>query len=136
MWTWRTTCTPRPFRPATTGRWLSLSPSLLRSRWTARTAGAALRFGASPLLRPAVNVAISNVPGSPTTLFCAGAEQRMQYPVSGVMHGIGLNITVFSYRDTLGIGIVADRGQLDDAWPLLGAIQDALSELTGLLPDM
>ena len=56
-----------------------------------------------------VNVAVSNVPGSPTPLYLGGARQRAQYPISGVLDGIGLNITVFSYQDSLEFGIVVDR---------------------------
>ena len=46
-----------------------------------------------------------------------------------MLDGLGLNITVFSYRDKLEFGIVADREQLDDPWPLLDALADALAEL-------
>ncbi len=81
-----------------------------------------------------VNVVISNVPGSPQPLYCAGAKQRGTYPISAVADGVGLNITVLSYRDQLGFGIVADREQLDDAWPLLAAVRDALDELQALAP--
>ena len=95
----------------------------------ARATGTALRHGAS-FLQPAVNAAISNVPGSPTTLYCAGAEQLSQFPISGVLHGVGLNITVFSYRDELAFGTVVDREQLDDPWPLLDAVRGSLAELT------
>lgn len=95
----------------------------------ARATGTVLRHGAS-FLRPAVNAAISNVPGSPSTLYCAGAEQLSQFPISGVLHGVGLNITVFSYRDELSFGIVTDRGQLADPWPLLDAMRSSLTELT------
>lgn len=95
----------------------------------ARATGAALRHGAS-FLQPAVNAAISNVPGSPTTLYCAGAEQLSQFPISGVLHGVGLNITVFSYREELAFGIVVDREQLDDPWPLLDAVRNSLADLT------
>jgi len=73
------------------------------------------------------------VPGSPTTLYCAGAEQLSQFPISGILHGVGLNITVFSYRQELSIGIVADREQLDDPWPLLDAVRDSLTDLTAAI---
>ncbi|WP_243747560.1 WSD1 family O-acyltransferase [Mycolicibacterium sp. CBMA 226] len=98
----------------------------------ARATGTALRHGAS-FLQPAVNAAISNVPGSATTLYCAGAEQLSQFPISGVLHGVGLNITVFSYRGELAFGIVADREQLDDPWPLLDAVRASLAELTAAI---
>ena len=48
------------------------------------------------------------------------------------MDGVGLNITVLSYRDALGFGVVADREQLDDPWPLLEAARDELAELVTL----
>ena len=34
--------------------------------------------------------------------------------------GLGLNITVFSYRGHIDIGIVADREQVPDVWKLIG----------------
>ena len=79
-----------------------------------------------------MNVAVSNVPGSPTPLYLGGARQRAQYPISGVLDGIGLNITVFSYQDSLEFGIVVDREQLDDPWPLLDALRAGLDELVDL----
>ena len=85
-----------------------------------------------PSVQPPVNIAISNVPGSPRPLYCAGALQRSQYPISGVLDGLGLNITLFSYRDKLEFGIVGDRELIDDPWPLLEALGDALAELREL----
>jgi diacylglycerol O-acyltransferase / wax synthase len=49
-----------------------------------------------------------------------------------VLDGIGLNITVFSYQDSLEFGIVVDREQLDDPWPLLDALRVGLDELREL----
>ena len=83
-------------------------------------------------VQPPVNIAISNVPGSPRPLYCAGALQRSQYPISGVLDGLGLNITVFSYRDKLEFGIVGDRELIDDPWPIVEALGDALAELREL----
>ncbi len=79
-----------------------------------------------------VNVTISNVPGSPMPLYCAGAQQRATYPISAIIDGVGLNITAFSYQDSLDFGIVVDREQLDDPWPLLEALGDGLEELREL----
>jgi hypothetical protein len=78
---------------------------------------------------------ISNVPGSRTPLFLAGAKLLAQYPVSLIMDGVGLNLTVFSYRDALDVGIVCDRDMAPDAWPLIEHIKAELAELratTGL----
>ena len=80
-------------------------------------------------LRPALNVVISNVPGPPIPLYMAGAELVAHYPVSVITDGAGLNITCMSYRDHIDFGIVADHDQVDDVWPLMDAIHDALDEL-------
>ena len=84
-------------------------------------------------LRTPVNVAISNVPGPPVTLYSAGAELLANYPVSVITDGVGLNITVMSYRDSVDFGITADRASIPDAWPLIDATKQALGELTGLI---
>jgi hypothetical protein len=76
---------------------------------------------------------ISNVPGSRAPLYLAGARLDAQYPVSVVVDGVGLNITVMSYLDHLDFGIVADREQVDDVWSMLAGLRDALEELTSAL---
>jgi diacylglycerol O-acyltransferase len=81
--------------------------------------------------RPPVNVVISNVPGPRTPLFCAGAKLDAHYPVSVVVDGVGLNITVMSYLDHLDFGIVADRDQVDDVWSLIDGLSHALDDLAG-----
>ena len=80
-------------------------------------------------VNPPVNLVISNVPGPREPLYCAGAELQALYPVSVVMDGVGLNITVMSYRDHIDFGIVADREQIDDVWPLMDRTARALEEL-------
>lgn len=104
-----------------------IPPALL-----AQAARATSRLAGIRGIKQPVNVAISNVPGSPTPLFLGGASQRAQFPISGVLDGIGLNITVFSYQDSLEFGIVVDREQLDDPWPLLAALRAGLDELRDL----
>jgi len=89
----------------------------------ARAARLAFRVGTR---RPAMNVVISNVPGPRIPLYCAGARMEANHPVSVITDGVGLNITVQSYMDHLDFGIVVDREQVDDAWPILDALRDAL----------
>jgi diacylglycerol O-acyltransferase len=79
--------------------------------------------------RPPLNLVISNVPGPRSPLYIAGARLESHYPVSAVVDGVGLNITVMSYLDHLDFGIVADRDQIADVWPLLRAAQHAVDEL-------
>jgi WS/DGAT/MGAT family acyltransferase len=95
----------------------------------ARASRVTLRLSARNLMSPIFNVVISNVPGSPTPLYMAGARLLANYPVSAVTDGMGLNITVLSYEDRLDFAVVADREQVPDAWPLTDALGDALDEL-------
>ncbi|MEA2282112.1 MAG: diacylglycerol O-acyltransferase / wax synthase [Solirubrobacteraceae bacterium] len=78
--------------------------------------------------RPPLNLVISNVPGPRNPLFLAGAKLESLVPVSVVIDGVGLNMTVMSYRDRMDFGIVADRDQIDDVWPLMRAAAAALEE--------
>ena len=80
--------------------------------------------------RPPVNLVISNVPGPRSPLFLAGAKLEAHYPVSVVVDGVGLNITVMSYLDHLDFGIVADRDQVADTWALMDRLAHSLQELT------
>ena len=79
--------------------------------------------------RPPLNLVISNVPGPRTSLYCAGAEMVSNFPVSVIVDGVGLNITVVSYKDRVDFGIVGDREQIDDAWAFLEGAAHALHEL-------
>jgi WS/DGAT/MGAT family acyltransferase len=79
--------------------------------------------------RPPINLVISNVPGPRDPLYCAGAQMQANFPVSVVIDGVGLNMTVMSYRDHMDFGIIADRDQVDDAWALMDGTAAALDEL-------
>ena len=71
------------------------------------------RSGLADRLRVS-NVAISNVPGSPQPLYLAGAKMLDYYPVSIVVHGVALNITVQSYMGQLCFGLIACRRAVPD----------------------
>jgi diacylglycerol O-acyltransferase / wax synthase len=79
--------------------------------------------------RPPLNLVISNVPGPREPLFFAGAKLEANYPVSAIADGVGLNMTVMSYRDHLDFGLVGDRDQLGDLKPLMRGLERALDEL-------
>ena len=95
----------------------------------ARAARATFSMASSQRGRPTWNLVISNVPGPQFPLYCAGAELKANYPVSVVTDGMGLNITVMSYRGHMDFGIVTDRDQIPDAWRLIEFLGDALDEL-------
>ncbi|MCB0827620.1 MAG: wax ester/triacylglycerol synthase family O-acyltransferase [Solirubrobacterales bacterium] len=75
----------------------------------ARTAKVTTTLGASSRFQPHFNAVISNVPGPPVPLYIAGARLESNYPLSVIMDGVGLNITVLSYRHSLDFGIIGDR---------------------------
>jgi diacylglycerol O-acyltransferase / wax synthase len=88
-----------------------------------------MQLSALPRVRPSANLAISNVPGPSVPLYMAGTKMVANYPVSVITDGIGLNITCMSYLDHVDFGIVVDREQVDDAWPFIDGLRDALREL-------
>jgi WS/DGAT/MGAT family acyltransferase len=79
--------------------------------------------------RPVWNLVISNVPGPQLPLYLAGAELKANYPVSVVTDGMGLNITVMSYRGHLDFGIVSDREQMPDVARLMDWLREELDLL-------
>ena len=100
----------------------------------ARAARVTARVATSHPSQAAVNVIISNVPGSPAPLYIAGARQEAMFPLSGIIDGTALNLTVMSYCGGLDFGVVADRDVAADLFPLTQALAGAQAELVGLLP--
>jgi WS/DGAT/MGAT family acyltransferase len=80
-------------------------------------------------LAPPLNLVISNVPGPRDPLYLAGAQLQANFPVSVVTDGVGLNMTVMSYRDHVDFGLVGDRELMGDTWPLMEGLESALDEL-------
>ena len=76
-----------------------------------------------------VNLVISNVPGPREPLYAAGSRMLHYYPVSTVVDGQGLNITVQSYLDSLDFGLVSCRELVPDLWDMLDDIIDEVSVL-------
>ena len=81
------------------------------------------------LVRPLFNVIISNVPGPNIPLYSCGAELEAMYPMGPITDGVGLNITIFSYRGTIHFGLVACRETVPDLDRLADHLQDSLDEL-------
>ncbi len=90
---------------------------------------ARVSFSLAATRTPIWNLVVSNVPGPQFPLYCCGAQMVAHYPVSVITDGLGLNITVMSYRGSLDIGIVADREQMRDVWRLIDWMGESLSEL-------
>ena len=75
------------------------------------------------------NVVISNVPGPKHGLYLADAPMAGMYPVSIVLDGQALNISLISYDDSLEFGLIACRQSLPSMQNLLRYLDDALTEL-------
>lgn len=87
------------------------------------------RSGLADRLPMPMNVTISNVPGPPMPLYCAGARVTALHPVSIPAHGAALNITVQSYMDALNFGLTADRRAVPDVALLGDYLVEAAQEL-------
>lgn len=71
-------------------------------------------FSVHDFFRPPFNLIISNVPGPRAALYFAGARVDDMYPASIPYHGLGLNITVLSYRGRMHVGFTAHRNTVPD----------------------
>ena len=74
------------------------------------------------------------MPGPTDPLYLNGAKLEQIYPISILVPGLRSNITLFSYGDTLNIGVVATRDleNLDAFTRLIeeefAALEEALGE--------
>jgi diacylglycerol O-acyltransferase / wax synthase len=81
------------------------------------------------VLRPGFNVVISNVPGSRDPLYWNGARMVGSYPVSVLVDGQAMNITVTSYADSLDFGILGCRRNVPSLQRMLVHLEDELAAL-------
>ena len=79
--------------------------------------------------RPIANLVVSNVPGPDVPLYFGGAEMKAAFPLGPVMDGMGLNITIMSYRGVLYWGLVSCSRAVPSIWEIAAAVPAALEEL-------
>ena len=96
-------------------------------------AALASRLIASTKLADRVNlpfsVVVSNVPGPPIPIYLAGAEIKGNFPVSAIVDGVGLNVTVQSTNGMLDFGFVSDRDLVPDLWDMAESVSVELKSL-------
>jgi len=114
-------------------RYARMTPGEILTYAAALLGPAGLNFltGAAPKWQ-AFNIVISNVPGPKRPLYFHGAEIEGMYPVSIVIDGQALNITITGYCDKLEFGIIACRRTLPRIQRLLEYLELGLAELEGL----
>jgi diacylglycerol O-acyltransferase / wax synthase len=81
------------------------------------------------LPRPPINLVVSNVPGPSQTRYFAGAELVELYSVGPLLEGIGLNVTAWSYRDRLNLGVISTPDGLGNPSIVVDGIAPALERL-------
>jgi len=79
--------------------------------------------------RPMYNVVISNLPGPREQRYLNGAEVMNVHPVSFVMQGQALNITLFTYADKLTFVFTACRESLPSIQRLVTHTTEAVESL-------
>lgn len=101
-----------------------LWPPLVRA---AVDAASRLRLGER--LPSPVNLVVSNVPGPERELTLAGARVASVCPFGPIFDGVGLNVTVLSYGETLGVGVTVGTESSIDAERLADGLGEAVGNL-------
>lgn len=78
---------------------------------------------------PPFNLVVSNVPGPDVPVYLAGARLESLHPLGPIMEGVGVNVTVFSYLDSVHVGVQACWDLVPDVAVLAGAMEASLDEL-------
>jgi WS/DGAT/MGAT family acyltransferase len=76
-----------------------------------------------------MNTIVSNVPGPPVPLYLAGARLTGIFSASVLLDHMGLNITLFTFRDRVDFGVHVDPDLVADPWAIADAIPTQLAEL-------
>ncbi|MGH9080175.1 MAG: WS/DGAT/MGAT family O-acyltransferase [Acidimicrobiales bacterium] len=80
---------------------------------------------------PIFNLIVSNVPGPDFPLYLAGARLVSMYPVGPIIEGAGINITVFSYMDTVYVGVQGCWDLVPDIGTITRGVNESLGALVG-----
>jgi diacylglycerol O-acyltransferase / wax synthase len=94
-----------------------------------RAARVASRLKIADRVSPPLNLVVSNVPGPRNKLYLDHAEMVHYYPVSTITDGVGLNITVQSYCDTMDFALVSCREMVPDLDDLADYVIDEFAEI-------
>jgi diacylglycerol O-acyltransferase len=84
--------------------------------------------------RPLANLVLSNVPGAADTRYLAGAPLVGSFPISALGMGVGLNVTLTSYANTMDFGFVGNGKAMKDLDALARHTRDAYDELKAAAP--
>jgi diacylglycerol O-acyltransferase len=85
----------------------------------------------SSMMPPAANVTISNIPGPRNPLYFGQAKLTATYPLSVLIDGQSLNITVVSYCDSISFGLMACRDTIPDVNIIADYIESSIEGVKG-----
>ncbi len=91
--------------------------------------------GAARVLPPVVNVMISNIRGPDLPLYSAGSKLTSLFPMGPLLEGVGLGITVVSYRDEIAFGFMACPDLIPDVGQLARSIRGEMGRMLEATPD-
>ncbi|MEO6205797.1 MAG: wax ester/triacylglycerol synthase family O-acyltransferase [Mycobacteriales bacterium] len=86
-------------------------------------------LGLSRLHPPLQSLVVSNMPGPPIPLYCAGARVDAVYPFGPLLPGAGLNITVLSNMGNLDVGLLGCPDLVPDLWEIADGFPAAVAVL-------
>jgi diacylglycerol O-acyltransferase / wax synthase len=66
-----------------------------------------------------VNLYVTNVPGPPSALYCAGARLLEAVPLAPLVAGVRLSVTALSYDGQFAVSLLGDNNMVD--MPVLAA---------------
>ena len=81
------------------------------------------------VLHPPLNVILSNVAGPREPIHIGPVALDALYSVGPILEGIGLNITAWSYVDSLAVSLIGCPTSVPDPWILVEHLHVALDEL-------
>jgi WS/DGAT/MGAT family acyltransferase len=87
-------------------------------------------------IKPHYNTVISNVPGPANPLYMGNAKLDRIFPISMLPPGTAMSITIVSYNNQLGIGIVGGRNALPDLHKLSDYFFSAWDELSAAIKSL
>ncbi len=87
----------------------------------------------SSVTGPIANLVLSNVPGGRSPLYLSGGTLTGMYPISALGLGIGLNVTLASYADSMDFGLVGNGVAMKRLPDLARYIEEAFGELKATL---
>jgi len=103
-----------------------------------KTINPALRLASSLRLgdrmAPMANMMISNVRGPDFPLWIAGGRVTQMLPMGPMIEGMGVNLTVVTYLDTVSFGFQVCPDLMPDVALLAGFVDDAVAELEKAVP--